>query len=58
MKKIQTKDMSQNTDSTYTTLRTENDILGAGVIKNHRTLPKTLNYSTSLKGTSDKLFPP
>lgn len=27
MKKIQTKDMSQNTDNTHTTLRTANDIM-------------------------------
>lgn len=42
---------------TYNTKKANDNM--AGVITNHRTLPKKLNYSTSQKkGTSTKLLPP
>lgn len=49
MKTILAKDMNQNKSSIHMTLRRANDNCVRSDIKKHRTLPKNLNYSTSLK---------
>lgn len=49
MKTILAKDMNQNKSSIHMTLRRANDSCVRSDIKKHRTLPKNLNYSTSLK---------
>lgn len=49
MKTILAKDMNQNKSSIHMTLRRANDSCVRSDIKKYRTLPKNLNYSTSLK---------
>lgn len=49
MKTILAKDMNQKKSSIHMTLRRANDSCVRSDIKKYRTLPKNLNYSTSLK---------
>lgn len=60
MKTILAKDMNQNKSSIHMTLRRANDSCVRSDIKKHRTMPKNLNYSTSLKikAQQSSLLPP
>ena len=49
MKTILAKDMNQNKSSIHMTLEKSKRQCVRSDFKNHRTLPKNLNYSTSLK---------